>query len=310
MGFRVFTEPNDSVPYDRLLRIARHSEALGFEGFFRADSYGPSQGLPSPNDAWVTLAGLARETQRIRLGTLATMAVPRLPGPLAITVAQIDQISGGRMEFGLSAGSEDESDERYVALGRRFGMAREQLQILDGIWHTSPGKSFAFEGVHYAAKSSPTIPRPAQARIPIIVGANGHRRSLRLAALFGDELNFPFVSMADFQLRRERAREACYVIGRPPDSLAYSVTLVACCGSNVRDFHRRAATIGIHPETARSTGIAGLPRQAAETVRRWKDLGADRIYFHIRDIEDLDHLDLLASEVLPIVEPIKLASPF
>src|SRR6516165_8410692 len=107
MQLRIFTEPQQGATYDDLLAVARAAEELGFDAFFRSDHFlkmGSVTGLPGPTDAWVTLAGLARDTSRIRLGTLVTSATFRLPGPLAVAVAEVDQMSSGRVELGLGAG--------------------------------------------------------------------------------------------------------------------------------------------------------------------------------------------------------------
>src|SRR5580765_8857158 len=117
MQLRIFTEPQQGASYNTLLAVAQASEELGFDAFFRSDHYlkmGSVTGLPGPTDAWVTLAGLARETSTIRLGTLVTSATFRLPGPLAITVAGVDQMSGGRVELGLGAGW---FEEEHAAFG-------------------------------------------------------------------------------------------------------------------------------------------------------------------------------------------------
>ncbi|GAA4943660.1 hypothetical protein GCM10023238_06990 [Streptomyces heliomycini] len=116
MDLRIFTEPQQGATYDTLLTVAKATEDLGFDAFFRSDHYlsmGSADGLPGPTDAWITLAGLARETKRIRLGTLMTAGTFRLPGVLAIQVAQVDQMSGGRVELGLGAGWFEEEHKAY-----------------------------------------------------------------------------------------------------------------------------------------------------------------------------------------------------
>src|SRR3954469_20015150 len=122
-----FTEPQQGASYDDLLRVATAAEELGFDAFFRSDHYlvmGDGDGLPGPTDAWVTLAGLARETSRIRLGTLVSSSTFRLPGPLAIAVAQVDAMSGGRVELGIGTGWYDAEHRAYgipfPPLGERF----------------------------------------------------------------------------------------------------------------------------------------------------------------------------------------------
>jgi len=153
---RVFTEPQQGAAYEDLLAIARLTEELGFDAFFRSDHYlkmGDVAGLPGPTDAWITLAGLARETSRIRLGTLVTSATFRLPGPLAISVAQVDQMSGGRVELGIGTGWYETEHAAYgIPFGGsfsvRFERLVEQLDIITGLWSTAEGETFSFEGKH------------------------------------------------------------------------------------------------------------------------------------------------------------------
>ena len=153
MHLRIFTEPQQGADYGRLAAVARATEQLGFDAFFRSDHYlktGEVSGLPGPTDAWVTLAGLAVQTSRIRLGTLMSPVTFRYPGPLAITVAQVDQMSGGRVELGLGTGWFDAEHAAYgipfPPVAERFGMLEEQLAIITGLWEAPPGKPFSFHG--------------------------------------------------------------------------------------------------------------------------------------------------------------------
>ena len=153
MRLRIFTEPQQGAGYATLRRVAQATERLGFDAFFRSDHYlsmGEGSGLPGPTDAWATLAALAVETSRIRLGTLVSPVTFRLPGPLAVTVAQVDQMSGGRVELGLGAGWFDAEHAAYgipfPPLGERFGMLSEQLAIITGLWATPQDQTFSFRG--------------------------------------------------------------------------------------------------------------------------------------------------------------------
>src|SRR5688572_13815449 len=146
MELRVFTEPQQGASYDTLLAFAQTSEELGFDAFFRSDHYlkmGDVSGLPGPTDAWITLAGLARDTSTIRLGTLVTPITFRFPGPLAISVAQVDAMSGGRVELGIGTGWYDAEHTAYAIpfppLGERFERLEEQLAIITGLWDTPDG---------------------------------------------------------------------------------------------------------------------------------------------------------------------------
>src|SRR5215469_4612791 len=199
MQLRIFTEPQQGASYETLLRAARAAEDLGFDGFFRSDHYlkmGDVSGLPGPTDSWVTLAGLARETTRIRLGTLVSAATFRYPGPLAISVAQVYQMSGGRVELGLGAGWFEAEHKAYAIpfppLAERFARYEEQLAIITGLWETPDGGTFSFSGTYYTVTDSPALPKPAQRpRPPMIIGGAGARRTPRLAAAYADEYNIP-----------------------------------------------------------------------------------------------------------------------
>jgi F420-dependent oxidoreductase-like protein len=309
MLLRIFTEPQQGADYTTLLRVAKATEEYGFDAFFRSDHYlkmGDVSGLPGPSDAWVTLAGLARETERIRLGTLVTAATFRLPGPLAISVANVDDMSGGRVELGLGTGWYDDEHTAYgipfPGLGERFDRFEEQLEIITGMWETPSGKTFDFEGTHYKVTGSPALPKPAQRpRPPIIIGGVGAKRTPRLAARFADEFNVPFHSIEDTRAAYERVRAACASGGRDDASLIFSAAQVICCGRDEAELRQRADAIGRSVEELRENGIAGTPAEVVERIAAFGEAGAERTYLQVLDLNDLDHLALLASDVLPQV---------
>ena len=307
MKFRIFTEPQQGADYQTLRDVALATEELGFDAFFRSDHYlkmGGVSGLPGPTDAWTTLAGLAVETSRIRLGTLMTAATFRLPGPLAITVAQVDQMSGGRVELGLGAGWFEAEHAAYgipfPPLGERFEMLEEQLDIITGLWRTPDGETFSFDGTHYRVSDSPGLPKPAQRPgPPVLLGGAGARRTPRLAARFADEFNVPFHSVADSAAGFARVREACKAVSRDPASLTYSVAQTVCCGKDEAEFRRRAAAIGRAPDEMREHGLGGTPGEVAAKIAEYAGIGAERVYLQVLDLGDLDHLALIASDVVP-----------
>jgi F420-dependent oxidoreductase-like protein len=301
---RIFTEPQMGATYDDLLAVARRTEETGFDAFFRSDHYLTmgGDGLPGPTDAWVTLAGLARETSRIRLGTLMTAATFRLPGPLAISVAQVDQMSGGRVELGIGAGWFEGEHAAYgipfPPLGERFDRYEEQVAVLTGLWNTPPGKTFDFRGTHYELTDSPALPKPVQdGGIPLIVGGRGRTRTPRLAARYAAEFNVPFASAEDNARLFGGVREACEEAGRDPSSLVYSSALVLCVGRDEAELARRAAAIGREVDELREHGVAGTPAEAVDVLGRYREAGAQRFYLQVLDLADLDHLDLVAAEV-------------
>jgi F420-dependent oxidoreductase-like protein len=305
---RIFTEPQQGAAYGDLLAVARRAEDLGYGAFFRSDHFlkmGSGDGLPGPTDAWVTLGGIARETTTIRLGTLVTSATFRYPGPLAVSVAQVDEMSGGRVELGLGAGWFQQEHEAYgiefPPLGERFDRLEEQLEIITGMWATPVGETFDSPGGHYPVTASPGLPKPAQEHLPIIIGGGGPTRTPRLAARFASEFNTPFVSQDFFTEQTGRVRAACEAIDRDPATMTFSAALVACCGADESEVERRAGAIGREPGELRENGLAGTVDEVAERIRSWAELGADRIYVQILDLGDLDHLDLIATEVAPLL---------
>ncbi|MFD0265943.1 LLM class F420-dependent oxidoreductase [Streptomyces sp. NPDC127106] len=303
MDLRIFTEPQQGASYDTLLTVAKATEDLGFEAFFRSDHYlkmGSADGLPGPTDAWITLAGLARETRRIRLGTLMTAGTFRLPGVLAIQVAQVDQMSGGRVELGLGAGWFEEEHKAYGIPFPAERMARleEQLAIVTGLWATDPGAVFDFTGTHYRVENSPALPKPAQAKVPVLIGGHGAKRTPRLAARYADEFNMPFASIADSERQFDRVRRAAEAAGRKPDDLVYSNALVVCVGRDDAEVARRAAAIGRDVDELKANGLAGSPAEVVHKIGTYEAIGSSRVYLQLLDLDDLDHLELISAQVL------------
>lgn len=308
MELRVFTEPQQGATYEDLLTIALAAEELGFAAFFRSDHYLSvgTDGLPGPTDAWTSLAGLARDTTSIRLGTMMTSATFRLPGPLAITVAGVDQMSGGRVELGLGAGWFAEEHTAYGIpfpdTAERFDRFEEQLSIISGLWATPIGGRLSHDGPHYPIQDSPALPKPVQQPgPPIIIGGKGARRTPQLAARFASEFNVPFASVEVNRTQIARVREACVSIGRDPDDLTYSAALTVCCGSDEAEVRRRAAAIGDDYGELCEKGLTGTPDELVETIASYAEVGVRRLYLQVLDLADLDHLRLLAAEVMPRV---------
>jgi F420-dependent oxidoreductase-like protein len=265
-------------------------------------------GQPGPTDAWATLAGLARDTSTVRLGTLVTSATFRLPGPLAITVAEVDAMSGGRVELGLGAGWYEAEHKAYGIpfpdLGERFERLEEQLAIITGLWSTPSDQRFDFSGKHYSLERSPALPKPLQQPIPVVVGGGGPKRTPRLAATYAAEFNLAFAPLERFTTQCERVRDACRAIGREPSSVIMSAALVVCCGRDEAEYARRAAAIGREPAELRTNGAAGTPDEVIATLQRWGAAGATRIYLQVLDLQDLEHLQLIADAVAPhVAEP-------
>ena len=307
MDFRAFVEPQQGGTYADQLAVARAAEALGYSAFFRSDHYVAlsGDGLPGPTDSWVTLAAIARETSSIRLGTMVTAATFRHPGPLAISVAQVDEMSSGRVELGIGAGWFEAEHRAYAIpfppLGERFDRLTEQLRIITGLWTTPVGNTFDYSGRHYTVAESPALPKPVQSpHPPIIIGGAGAKRTPALAAAFAAEFNLPFAPADALKAQYDRVAAALTDAGRAPDSLTYSAAFVLCAGRDDAEIARRADAIGREVDELRSNSpVAGTPAEIADKLGTFASIGVQRVYLQLLDMSDLAHLEFFATEVIP-----------
>jgi F420-dependent oxidoreductase-like protein len=307
MELRVFAEPQEGVCYEQQLAAAQLAERLGFGAFFRSDHFArikPGDPLPGPTDSWVTLGALARETSTIQLGTLVTSATFRLPGPLAIAVAQVDQMSGGRVELGLGSGWFEREHDAYgipfPPVAERFDRLEEQFAILTGLWSTPAGGLFSFDGEHYSLHDSPALPKPTRAGgPPLLVGGLGARRTPALAARYAAEFNVPFAGLERTKQQFDRVRGACEQSGRDPDSLIYSHAITLCCATSEAELRRRAQRIGTDLADLRASAAAGSPDEVVERLAKYAEAGSQRAYLQTIDLGDLEQIELVAAEVMP-----------
>lgn len=305
MDFRVFVEPQQGAGYEQQLTVAKAAESLGYSAFFRSDHYVAmsGDGMPGPTDSWVTLAGIARETTSIRLGTLVTSATFRHPGPLAISVAQVDAMSDGRVELGIGAGWFEKEHAAYAIpfppLRERFDRLAEQLEILTGLWTTPAGQTYDFAGGHYPVTDSPALPKPVQEpHPPIIIGGHGAKRTPALAARYAAEFNVPFSPLDIVTTQYQRVQAAVAAAGRPADSMTYSACFVVCAGRDEAETTRRAGAIGRDLDELRShSPLVGTPTEIVDKLAVFGEAGVTRVYLQLLDLADLDHLDLFAGEV-------------
>jgi F420-dependent oxidoreductase-like protein len=305
MEYCLFTEPQQGASYEDQLAFAQTGELLGFDGYFRSDHFlrmGEGDPLPGPTDAWTTLAGLARETTKIRLGTLVSSVTYRVPGLLAIQVAQIDAMSGGRAELGLGTGWFEHEHQAYGIPfpAKRFDLLEEQLELVTGLWSTPVGQTYSFDGAHYQLRDAPALPKPVQSRVPVIVGGAGPKRTPELAARFATEFNIGFRPEADIAEKFAGVRAACERVGRDPETLKLSVALTTLAAASPSELERRAANTGRTVDEMRGdVNIVGDRDEIVAKVERLAALGADRVYFQLMDLQDVSHVEYLGSEVLP-----------
>ena len=306
MKFRVLLEPRYGASYQQILAMAQAAEEAGFDGFFRGDHYlGIDATDPgyAPTDSWTTLAGLAVQTERIRLGTLVTASTFRQPGNLAVIVATVHAMSGGRAELGIGAAWYEREHQSFgipfPPTGERFGRLAEQLAVITGLWGTPAGESFSFHGDHYRIDDCVNFPALGGLGRPrLILGVTGPKRGPALAARYADEFN---CGLAPGSAERIASfRRICAGAGRDPATVSVSTALPVSCGATAAEAKRRAEALGDAGARLLAMGVTGTPADVLPRIAELAAAGADTLYFHIYDT-DPDHLRLLGSEVLPKV---------
>lgn len=289
---------------------------MGFEALFSSDHYlsvGPEE--PGSNDAWTLLGALAARTERLRLGTMVSPVTFRLPTVLAKAATTVDRISGGRVELGIGAGWWEEEHRThgfpFPPTPERFEMLEEQLEIVHGLWSRDV---FSFESRHYAIEACRFVPKPVQRpHPPIIVGGKGGPRIAGLVAVWADEFNRVGGTPEEVREAFERVRGAVAVAGRPQEEVTTSFMTWVFVGRTEREWrarvevaHRMDPTAGpfdVYLENLSRDCLVGTVDRVVERMNGYAAAGVQRFVLNHELFDDLDHLELLAEEVLPRVGP-------
>ncbi len=313
MRYALMIEAQQGLSYADLLAIAQRAEAAGFEAMFRSDHYESFPGPPGrpTTDAWTVLAGLARETTRIRLGVLVSPVTFRHPGALAKIVATADEMSGGRVELGMGAGWNEDEHRRhgfaFPPIEERADLLEEQLAIVHGLWEEPDGWSFT--GKHYRVEDAIFHPKPVQRpRVPILVGGSGSPRSLRLAARYADEFNITSADPAMVADKMAQLDDACRAIGRDPSSIRRSAmvgTMIAADPDRLAA-RKQALLAELTPDeaaedwftTREQRWIFGTPDQARAKIAEFAAAGVERLMFQDFLPRDLAMIDELGAELI------------
>ncbi len=307
MELRIMVEPQQGASYEDQLRFAQRAERLGFPAFVRSDHFqriGPGDPGVGPTDTWVTLGALARETRSIRIGSMLSCATFRPPSLLAVQAAQVDAMSGGRLELGIGAGWVEPEHRAFgIAFpgpAERLERLVEQIEIVLGLWATPEGETFTYKGAHYVLLECPALPKPVQRpRPPLILGGKGPLKTPGIAARYADEFNVAFDALDNVRAQLGRARAACERIGRDPGSLLCSVAVTTAVGHTRGEVAARIARIGDDAaRLAAGPGLTGTVEEARERIGVYAGMGVTRLYLQMKDLEDLDQLDLVAEELL------------
>lgn len=314
MRYAMMIEPQQGMSYEDILAVALAAEKAGIETFFRSDHYSsfPTAGLAT-TDAWVTTAGLARDTSTIKLGVLVSPVTFRLPGPFAKTVATVHEMSGGRVEVGLGAGWHEGEHRQFgvpfPSVKDRLNMLEEQVAIVRGLWTQPPG--WSYEGQYYQLSDAVFEPSPAAdgRQVPhIIMGGDGKPRSCRMAAQYADEYNVVFATPERATTAFDGVRRACATQGRDPDELVYSAlsgVLIGADAADYRDRQRRqdevlgSGAVGVEPPQDRADRwLLGTPDAALQRVAALEAAGVQRIVLHNYLPDDLDMISLIGKTIV------------
>lgn len=324
MQYALMLEPQQGMSYEDQLAAARRAESLGFDAFFRSDHFAsfPGESGQPTTDAWAVLAGLARETERITLGSLVSPVTFRHPGAFAKVVTTVDEMSGGRIEVGVGAGWNDDEHRQlgleFPPIDQRADLLEDQLAILHGLWGEPDGWSYdGITGIRL--RDSLMRPRPVETpdrpttsvgrRPRIIVGSSGSPRSYRLAARYADEYNLSSASPARAAEVRGKLAQACRAIDRDPDTLARSAMTGVIVGRTEDEVVRRERQLleafGSEAETAeawleerRQRWVYGTPDQAHAQIERFAEAGIGRIMLQDFLPWDLDMVDVMGEELV------------
>jgi F420-dependent oxidoreductase-like protein len=309
-------EGQQGVSWDGWVEVARTAEALGAETLYSSDHYFASRGVGGrgSSDAWTVLAGLAAVTTRIRLGTLVSPVTFREPALLAKVATTVDHISSGRVEIGMGAGWWEEEHRQhgfaFPDVGERFDRLAEQIEIVHRLLTED---EVTFTGEHYRLEGAAFWPKPVQRPHPPLTlgGTTVGPRMQRLIGRWADGFNTVGGTPDEVAGRFTRARAGVEAAGRDPASFPCSLMTWTYVGTSEDQWVGRAERAhALDPDAGpfdrylddlRAEMIVGTPDEAATRIRAYRDAGADAIVLNHELYDDLEMIELLATEVLPRV---------
>ena len=315
--FCLMIEGQQGVSWERWLELAQTAERLGYEALFRSDHYFSGEGVTGrgSTDAWTLLGALAARTDRIRLGTLVSPVTFRSPALLAKSAATVDQISGGRVEIGMGAGWWAEEHTQFgfpfPPTRERFSMLEEQVEIVHRLLTED---RFSFDGRHYTLTDAEFLPKPVQRpRPPIVLGGKTVGPWMqRLIGTWADEFNTVGGTPSEVRDRFGRARDGAVAVGRAPESLVTSMMTWSFVGATQEAYLTRlerarssdptAGPMDAYRADIEADCIVGTPERAAERLSEYAAAGVERIMLNHELFDDVEMLELLATQVFPKVE--------
>jgi F420-dependent oxidoreductase-like protein len=312
MRWCLMVEGQEGITWDQWLAITETLERVGAEGMFTSDHYGEGRRDPrGSSDAWTMLSAVAARTQTLRLGTMVSPVTFRLPGVLTKVVTTVDHVSNGRVELGLGAGWW-EGEHRahgipFPPTPERFEILEEQLEIVHGLWSD---EDFSFDGRFHTLEDARLVPKPVQRpHPPIVIGGKGGPRLARLVARWGDEFNRVGGAPGEVREAFDRVRDAVTASGRDAASVTMSFMTWFMVGrtedewrSRAHRVHEQDANAGpfeAYLEDVSRDCVVGSVDRAVETLAAYRDAGVERFILNDELFDDLEHIELLATDILP-----------
>ncbi len=297
-------EGQDGLTWPRWQRLAAAAEDLGFAGLYRSDHY--TNASPPDKDSlelWVSLTWLAGHTRRIEFGPLVSPVSFRHPTMTARMAAAVDDLSGGRLTLGLGAGWQAREHENFgrqlLDVPARFARFEEGLEVVTRLLNSDTPVDF--DGTYYQLRGAILRPRPARpGGPPILIGGNGPKRTLPLAARYADEWNGVFLAPADFAERSQRLDALLLAAGREPASVRRSLMAGCIFARDAAALAAKAARRNTTPEKLRASGrqAVGDGAAIADQLAAWSAAGVQRIMLQWLDLDDIDDIAAVAKAVL------------
>ncbi|MBC8162597.1 MAG: TIGR03560 family F420-dependent LLM class oxidoreductase [Roseiflexaceae bacterium] len=304
MDVAIMIEGQSGLTWEYLAQIAQSVEQLGFAGLYRSDHFtDPAPPNQASLDAWVSLTWLASHTSRIEFGPLVSPISFRDPVMLARSALAIDDLSHGRLQFGIGAGWQEREHAMFgydlLETPQRMARFREALELIALLLRGEQPVSFA--GEFYQLREAQLLPRPRRpGGPPIVIGGNGPRYTLPLVARFAQEWNAVFVSAKRLRELQAQLDELIVAEGRAPGEVKRSLMTGLVLGRDQADLVARATSQGSTPEQLRERGIVvGTADAVVEQLHELAAAGAQRVMLQWFGWDDLGELAAIAEAILP-----------
>ncbi len=298
----IMIEGQDGLDWPRWQRLARTVEDAGYAGLFRSDHFtNPTGPVLDALELWSSLTWLADNTGRIEFGPLVSPVSFRHPVITAWQASAVDNLAGGRLRLGIGAGWQEREHETYgfdlLDTDRRFARFEEGLEVITRLLkHDEP---VSFDGEFYRLRDAVLMPRsPRPGGPPIIVGGNGPRRTLPLAARYADEWNAVFVTPERFIELNARLDELLREIGRPPERVRRTLMTRVLFGRTAADIGCKLGDQSADELRARGV-IVGTGSEVTEQLGRLDEAGVQRVMLQWLETDDIDGLEVMARSVPP-----------